>query len=110
MPAITLSSTVLVTGGTGYIGAWVIKTLLDRGFSVRAVVRSDAKAEPLKDVFSSATIDGKLTFFVTEHPFAEGALDGAVKGVEAIIHLASPVGAQGDDPDGERGSWHLPRY
>lgn len=29
------SSTVLVTGGTGYVGAWVVKYLLDYGFAVK---------------------------------------------------------------------------
>lgn len=101
MPAIPSSSKVLVTGGTGYIGAWVVKTLLERGFTVRAVVRSERKAALLQEALSSATADGKLTFFVTEDPFKEGALDEAVKGVDAIIHLASPLGIQTDNPDGK---------
>lgn len=100
MPAIPPTSTILVTGGTGYVGAWVVKTLLDRGFAVRAVVRSDAKATLLKEVFPTESSQGKLTFFVSSDPLKEGALDEAVKGVEAIIHLASPVGAQSEDPDG----------
>ncbi|KAJ3519349.1 hypothetical protein NMY22_g13245 [Coprinellus aureogranulatus] len=100
MPSIPPSSNVLVTGGTGYIGSWVVKILLDRGFSVRAVVRSEAKAALLKQVFVKETEDGKLTFFLSEDPFKEGALDEAVKEVEGIVHLASPLGTQGsDDPD-----------
>ena len=100
MPPLAPSSKVLVTGGTGYIGAWVIKSLLDRGHSVRAVVRSEAKATLLKDVFATEAYDGKLEFSIIEDPFAQGALDEAVKGVEGIAHLASPLAVQGDDPDG----------
>ncbi|MGK2938181.1 MAG: NAD-dependent epimerase/dehydratase family protein, partial [Solirubrobacteraceae bacterium] len=30
--------TVLVTGGTGYLGGWCIATLLERGYDVRTTV------------------------------------------------------------------------
>lgn len=33
-------ATVLVTGATGYLGSNVVKSLLDRGYSVRGTVRS----------------------------------------------------------------------
>lgn len=33
--------TVCVTGGTGYIGSWLIMRLLDQGYHVRTTVRSD---------------------------------------------------------------------
>lgn len=33
-------TTVLVSGASGYVGAHVVKTLLDRGYSVRGTVRS----------------------------------------------------------------------
>ncbi|TEB29189.1 D-lactaldehyde dehydrogenase [Coprinellus micaceus] len=99
MPTIPPSSKILVTGGTGYIGAWVVKFLLDRGLAVRAVVRSEAKATLLKEVFATEAGDGNLEFSIIEDPFADGALDEAVKGVEGIAHLASPLTVQGDDPD-----------
>ena len=50
MPAIT-SGKVLVTGVTGYIASWVVKTLLDQGFAVRGTVRSPAKGESVKKCF-----------------------------------------------------------
>ena len=33
--------TVCVTGGTGYIGSWLIMRLLDQGYHVRTTIRSD---------------------------------------------------------------------
>ena len=33
--------TVCVTGGTGYIGSWMIMRLLDQGYHVRTTIRSD---------------------------------------------------------------------
>ena len=52
MPAIT-SGKVLVTGASGYIAVWVVKVLLDRGFSVRGTVRSESKGQVLKEVFKT---------------------------------------------------------
>ena len=52
MPAITKGK-VLVTGANGYIAMWVVKSLLDKGFSVRGTVRSESKVAYLKDTFSS---------------------------------------------------------
>lgn len=50
MPAITAGK-VLVTGANGYIATWVVKSLLDKGFSVRGTVRSESKVAHLKDTF-----------------------------------------------------------
>lgn len=38
-----MSKTVLVTGGTGFIGSWCIVELLKRGYSVRTTIRSPAR-------------------------------------------------------------------
>ena len=50
MPVLS-SGKVLVTGATGYIASWVIKTLLDQSYSVRGTVRSRSKGEQLRTVF-----------------------------------------------------------
>ncbi|THU60990.1 hypothetical protein C4D60_Mb07t18560 [Musa balbisiana] len=34
------TSTVCVTGGSGYIGSWLVKKLLQRGYHVHATVRN----------------------------------------------------------------------
>ncbi|KAJ3540760.1 hypothetical protein NMY22_g4163 [Coprinellus aureogranulatus] len=100
MPSIQPGSKVLVTGGNGFIGAWVIHTLLAEGFSVRAVVRSEDKAKPLQEHYSThdqddkvrdAVANGKLEFAYVEDFTKEGSFDGVVEGVEAICHLASPI-------------------
>jgi nucleoside-diphosphate-sugar epimerase len=53
MPAVNPGSKVLVSGANGYIAAWVVRVLLDRGFSVRGTVRSESKAAYLRQMFSS---------------------------------------------------------
>ena len=35
-----LGQTVCVTGASGYIGSWIVKLLLDRGYTVRGTVRN----------------------------------------------------------------------
>ena len=65
MPALlSPTSKVLLTGPNGYIGQWVVKTLLDRGYTVRAAVRSESRANDLKTLFPSA--GDKLEFAIVE--------------------------------------------
>ncbi|KAJ3501157.1 hypothetical protein NMY22_g19021 [Coprinellus aureogranulatus] len=99
MPALTsTSSTILVTGANGYIGAWTVKTLLSRGYTVRAVVRNPSKADVLKNIFPSYVENAKLTFAYVGDLVKEGAFDEAVKDADAILHLASPLPSPSPDP------------
>lgn len=50
MPAVSKGK-VLVTGANGYIAVWVVKYLLDHGYSVRGTVRSESKGAYLKETF-----------------------------------------------------------
>jgi nucleoside-diphosphate-sugar epimerase len=52
MPALATGK-VLVSGASGFIAAWVVKRLLEEGYSVRGTVRSTAKGEYLRDLFKS---------------------------------------------------------
>ncbi|KAJ3969521.1 D-lactaldehyde dehydrogenase [Lentinula raphanica] len=89
-------SKVLVTGANGYIAAWVVRTLLEKGYAVRGTVRSEAKGEPLKKVFGD--YKEKFETVVVEDITKDGAFDEAVKGVDAIEHTASPFHFKADDP------------
>ncbi len=51
MPTISPKDKVLVTGANGYIGLWVVQYLLERGYKVRAAVRSDNKGNTLEVLF-----------------------------------------------------------
>jgi len=81
-------------GGTGFLGAWILKTLLEDGFMVRAAVRSQSKADYLKSRFVEH--EDKLEFVIVEDITTPGIFDEAVKGVDAVLHTASPL--TGPDP------------
>ena len=53
MPSISAGK-VLVTGANGYIAVWIVKFLLEAGFSVRGTVRSESKAGHLRELFKSS--------------------------------------------------------
>ncbi|KAI0635002.1 NAD-P-binding protein [Trametes polyzona] len=96
MPTVS-SGKVLVTGANGYIAVWVVKTLLDQGFSVRGTVRSEDKATHLRELFKSH--GDKFEVVIVEDITTDGAFDQAVQGVDAIEHTASPFHFKANDPD-----------
>ena len=51
---------ILVAGATGYLGRNVVKALKDRGFWVRALGRSEAKLDSLKE-FADELFIGEVT-------------------------------------------------
>ncbi|SNX88046.1 related to GRE2 - methylglyoxal reductase (NADPH-dependent) [Melanopsichium pennsylvanicum] len=88
MPAIQSNSHILVTGGSGFIAIWCVYQLLERGHKVRATVRSNDKGEYLQKLFQK--YGDSLSFTIAEDLEKEGAFDEAVKGVDAVLHTASP--------------------
>ena len=100
MPAIEPPAKVLVTGASGFIAAWIVRALLEGGFSVRGTVRAESGSSYLRNLLKNDVADGKLEFVVVPDMVAPGAFDNAVKGVDAIIHTASPVHFDADDPNG----------
>ncbi len=81
---------ILVTGGTGYIGSWVVKELLEKGYTVRMTVRDKTRKEKYTHFDTIAqSASGKLEIWEADL-MKEGSFDKAAKGSDAIIHVASP--------------------
>lgn len=76
---------ILVTGGTGFIGAYIIKELVEKGYSVRAIRRSNKLP-----FFISPDILNKVEW-VTSDVLDVISLDEAMTGVEAVIHSAAVI-------------------
>ena len=53
MPSVKKGSKVLVSGANGYIAMWIVRTLLERGFTVRGTVRTEDKGKFLIEYFKS---------------------------------------------------------
>ncbi|MFJ3903853.1 NAD-dependent epimerase/dehydratase family protein [Streptomyces sp. NPDC090025] len=93
-----MAELVLVTGGTGYIGGWCITELLRRGYDVRTTVRSPQREKAVLDAVSTEVDPaGRLSFAVADLT-ADDGWDLAMKGVDHVLHVASPLGAASDDP------------
>src|SRR5687767_4304059 len=76
---------VLVTGGTGFVGAHTVAALLESGHDVKLLVRSPER------VASSLTplgVDRDLET-VAGDVIEVGSVDRALEGCEAVIHGAS---------------------
>ncbi|KIJ56201.1 hypothetical protein M422DRAFT_219369 [Sphaerobolus stellatus SS14] len=97
MPSVQPLSKVLVTGASGFIAAWVVKTLLDQGFSVRGTVRSASKGDYLTDLFKDHK--DRFEYVVVEDIAKDGCFDEAVKGVDGVAHTASPFHFKAEDPN-----------
>lgn len=70
---------MFLTGGTGFLGSAVARLLVERGDSVRALVRDPARAVGLRDL-GCEVVEGDLT--------DEGALVAALRGCTGLVHGA----------------------
>ena len=94
-------ATVLVTGGTGFLGGWCISELLRRGHTVRTSIRDLRRADDVRASLAESGVDAgdRLSILAADL----GADDGwaeAVAGCDYVLHVASPFPpAQPKDPD-----------
>lgn len=83
--------TVLVTGGSGYLANWTIVELLQRGYRVRATVRSRACEPDVRGrIGSLAPVADRLTF-VEADLLADAGWAEAADGADFVLHMASPM-------------------
>ncbi|HEY6209910.1 MAG TPA: NAD(P)-dependent oxidoreductase, partial [Gemmatimonadales bacterium] len=77
---------VFVTGGTGFVGAHLVRALLERGDAVRCLVRDPAKAAALGWTGAVELVRGDLND-------ARALRDGCA-GAEVVYHVAGRVSAR----------------
>jgi dihydroflavonol-4-reductase len=80
---------VLVTGGTGFVGSHVARLLVERGDAVRALVRRTSRIDNL------ACLDVEPVYGDLQDP---ESLRQAVKGCEALFHVAADYRLWARDP------------
>jgi nucleoside-diphosphate-sugar epimerase len=94
-----MAETVLVTGGTGFVGGWCIAELLKRGYRVKTTVRSLSKAPLVRAMVIAAGADGPLEIAAADLT-SDAGWDDAVAGCDYVLHVASPIGdADNKNPD-----------
>ena len=92
--------TVLVTGGSGFLGGWCIVSLLEAGYAVRTTVRDLARESEVRDGVASATEPSGRLEVVTADLTKDDGWAEAVAGCEYVLHVASPFPTtQPKDPD-----------
>ncbi len=81
---------ILVTGGGGYIASWIIKYLLDDGYTVHTTIRKIEEKEKYKHLeHIGENYPNKLLFFEADL-LKPDSFANAMEGCEVVIHTASP--------------------
>lgn len=92
--------TVLVTGGSGFLGGWCAVELLRRGYAVRTTVRGLARETDVRAAVATQVDAGERLEVVEADLTADAGWAEAVAGCEYVLHVASPFpAAQPKDPD-----------
>lgn len=76
---------IAVTGGTGFVGRAIVRALLDRGMSVRVLVRPGSKVGP------ASGASGATTTNVVGDVCDSAKLEQLVDGADACVHLVGII-------------------
>jgi dihydroflavonol-4-reductase len=92
--------TVLVTGGSGYLGGWCIVELLRRGYRVRTTVRNASREHEVHAAVDSE-VDSHHNLTVHQADLlSDEHWDHVIEGCDYVLHVASPLPvSQPKDPD-----------
>jgi dihydroflavonol-4-reductase len=77
---------IFITGGTGFIGSYIIKALVEKGYAVRALRRSSSKLPFYipSDIWEKVQwVEGDVLDIISLHD--------AMQGADAVIHSAAIV-------------------
>jgi len=92
--------TVLVTGGSGFLGGWCLVELLERGYRTRTTIRDLAREGEVRENVGSQVDMGDRLEVVAADLTSDRGWAEAIGGCDYVLHVASPFPpAQPKDPD-----------
>lgn len=95
-----MTTSIFVTGATGFIAQHIIKELIRKGYKVVGTVRSDEKGQRLKKLLQSHNFHYEIVPDIKQ----QGAFDDALKKhkeVTVVLHTASPFHFDTTDPEND---------
>ncbi|KAF8332666.1 D-lactaldehyde dehydrogenase [Cantharellus anzutake] len=96
MSAVEAPAKILVTGASGFISAHVCRVALEHGYHVIGTVRSKSKGDYLDNLFRE--YGARFRYVVVEDIVKPSVFDDHVKGIDAVLHTASPFHFRANDP------------
>ena len=88
-------TTVLVTGGSGFIASHTILQLLAAGYKIRTTVRNLSREAEVRAMLRNAGAEaGDQLSFVAAELMSDAGWPAAVSGCEYVMHIASPFPSQ----------------
>ena len=84
------NTTVLVTGASGFIGLHCVLQLLQQGYRVRGTVRSEARANEVREAMERNVDVGDRLEIVEADLARDAGWADAVRGCTYVLHVASP--------------------
>ncbi|KAJ3703137.1 hypothetical protein LUZ61_006842 [Rhynchospora tenuis] len=91
---------VCVTGGSGFIGSWLVKLLLEKGYTVHATVKNLEDEAETKHLHAMDSEPSHLNLFQLNLLEPTSILE-AIEGTDGVFHLASPNILEAQNPQTE---------
>ena len=89
------STTVLVTGGSGALGAYCLLQLLTKGYAVKTTLRALNKKKEVIQMLKAGGITSLVNLsFIEADLTSDTNWDQAMSGCQYVLHIASPTHAE----------------
>ena len=85
-------ATVLVTGGSGFIGSWCVISLLQRGYRVKTTVRDLRRESEVRAMVAKLVDPGDRLSVHAANLSSDDGWEAAAAGADYVLHVASPLG------------------